>query len=357
MIKICDEPKARTRRKTFHYIREENILRHISKYAESQIKEGDEKAYTVTYNVQKEKLKGKQSYEFTFTNSGGFIVWKYPAELVEEKDKNLEDVSIEELHKLRFEVESDETSGCLLEEDRFYIPMVHEINEFKARMGMDYILASDRVSDYFKDVKRGEVSCLCNYPETSRQNSLEQTFKYLHQWWALKLVHEALGAVKVERGWSVTQGEPYPVSIFVDIQGNHYTCWFEPQLIGPAPPNYSGPLTSFFEERVVWKRPDLLISKGRYGNIKEPCEFDILIECKNLPFDKWWMKGTVIENQLSPYKQLFDPKTLIVVSLEPIPDWAKRELENQGFLIVDEVYPGGKGVHELANILRKYFGF
>ena len=84
-MKICDEPKARTRRKTFHYIREGNILRHISKCALSLKKEGDERAHTITYDVPEEKLKGKQIYEFTFTNSGSFIIWKYAAELVEER--------------------------------------------------------------------------------------------------------------------------------------------------------------------------------------------------------------------------------------------------------------------------------
>lgn len=352
MIKIRDEPKARTRRKTFHYIREGTILRHISKYAETRIREGDEKAFTITYDVPEGKLKGKQIHAFSFTNSGGFGVWKCPAELVEEEWKKSESVSEEELHMLRFEIESDDVRGLLLEEERFYAPMINEINEFKARIGMDYILASDRVSDYFKDVKHGEASCLCNYPERSRQKSLEQTFKFLHQWWALKLIHEALGAVKIERGWSVTQGEPYPVSIFVDKQGNSYTCWFEPQLIGRAPQNYMGPLTPAFEGRVVWKRPDLLISKGKYSSIAEPNKFDILIECKNLSFDKWWMNGAVIEEQLLPYKTLFNPKALVVASLKPIPGQMKRELGNQGFPSVDEVYPKGKGIHELTNILK-----
>ena len=43
IVKVTDEPKARTRRKTYHYIREGNILRHISKYALKETKSGDEK--------------------------------------------------------------------------------------------------------------------------------------------------------------------------------------------------------------------------------------------------------------------------------------------------------------------------
>ena len=346
-----DEVRAKTRSKTFHYIREGDVLRHISKYAKSWTKEGNGREHII-YDVPNGWM-GKEIYAFSFTTSGGFGVWKCPVELVEEEWKNNESVGIEELRLLQFEVESDETKGLLSEEDRFYIPMVHEINEFKARIGID-ILTSDRVSDYFRDVKCGEASCLCNYPEISRQKSLEQTFKYLHQWWVLKLIHEALGAAEIERGWSVIQGEPYPVSIFTDKQGNSYTCWFEPQRIEEAPPGYKGPLTPAFEGRVVWKRPDLLISRGKYGSITEPRGFDILIECKNLSFDKWWINGAVIEEQLLPYKTLFNPKTLIIASLKPIPNQAKRELENRSFLTVDEVYPGGKGLHELINIFRKY---
>lgn len=49
--------------------------------------------------------------------------------------------------------------------------------------------------------------------------------------------------------------------------------------------DYKGPLTTFFKGRVVWKRPDLIVSQGKYSSLEEVDKFDILIECKNLSFE------------------------------------------------------------------------
>ncbi|MCL0036274.1 hypothetical protein M1N47_02455 [Dehalococcoidia bacterium] len=350
MVKIEDEPKARTRRKTFNYIREGDTLWHISKYAISQRRKGDEKAWTITYDIPEEKIKGKQIYEFYFTNSGGFAILKYAAELVEERSKNLEHVSKDEWHKLQFHIESDETRALISEGRKVYCPMIDETKKFVEKMGK-HILLSERVNDWFEDATYGEAACLCNYPEESRQQSLEQVFKLIHQWWVLKLVHEALGATSLEKDWSATQGEPYPASIFINAKGNYYTCWFELSRIEEVPPNYKGPFKSFLG--MAWIRPDLLISKGKYNNAGEANKFDILIECKNLSFDKWWKDGKFLDEQLSLYFKLFNPETLIVASLKPLPGWAKKALESRGSLVIEEVYPGGKGVSELMKCGKK----
>ena len=357
MVQVVDEPKARTRRKTFHYILEASVLRHTSKYASSQIKRGDKRAWTIKYDVPKERIFGKQVYEFTFTNSGNFIIWKYSAvELLKELgDRKLEKVSVGELRGLRFELESEKTTVLLRDEETFYAAMVREINKFKTRIGMDYILASPRVSDFLTDLKYGEASCLCNYPESSRQRSLEGTFKFLHQWWVLKIVHEALKATKIERGWSAELGKKWPASIFIDEQEVHYTCWFEPQIIREALEDYTGPLTPFSEGEVIWKRPDLIISRGEYVRLREAKRFDVLIECKNLPFERWWLSGTVMNDQLLPYKELFKPQMFVVASLKPIPELAKRKMKDENLYVVDKVYPGGEGVSELTRFLCSIF--
>ncbi|GEM_PF-1828911 len=354
MTRIVDEPKARTRRKTFHYVLESDLLRHISKYSILQTRKGDKKAWIIEYEIPEEEILGKQIYEFTFTNSGGFIIRKYPAaELLKDfKDRKLYDVSLEELRRLQFEIEDEKTKTLLEEGEKFYYPMINEIKEFKEKMNIK-LITSERVSDFFKDWKYGEAACLCNYPEESRQMSLEQTYKLIHQWWTLKIVHEALKATKFERGWFAEQGKPWPASIFVDEKGVYYTCWFEPEIIREAPEGYRGPFTPLFERRVVWKRPDLVISKGRFNNLLEANKFDVLIECKNLSFRRWWKNGAVINEDLIPYNLLFKPKVLIVASLKPIPHWAKRRLENEGFYVVDEFYPGGVGLQEFSKIIIK----
>ena len=55
---------------------------------------------------------------------------------------------------------------------------------------------------------------------------------------------------------------------------------------------------------------------------------------------------------LKPYNLLFKPRNLILASLKSIPKWAKQLLEKQGFYVVDEFYPKGKGVKEFMKLLR-----
>ncbi|MDI6642313.1 MAG: hypothetical protein QME68_08410 [Elusimicrobiota bacterium] len=258
---------------------------------------------------------------------------------------------MDELQNLEFEIESNEVRGLVEEIMKFYAPMITEINEFKVKIDMDHLLTPERLSDYLKDLRYGLASNLCNWPEEARVKSLEQTSKLLHQLWALKISHEALGVIKVERNWFIEQGSEYPASIFVDNRGNNWTCWFEPQKIGKAPPNYKGPLTSFFEGPVVWIRPDMIISEGKYNSLVDAPKFNFLIECKNLSFRNWWNDGKIIEEQLSPYKNLFKPEIFIVASLKPIPDWAKSRLKKEEFLVVDELYPGGKGILEFKKLV------
>ena len=138
---------------------------------------------------------------------------------------------------MQFHIESDETRALISEGRKVYCPMIDETKKFVEKMGK-HILPSERVNDWFEDATYGEAACLCNYPEKSRQQSLEQVFKLIHQWWVLKLVHEALGATSLEKNWSATQGEPYPASIFINAKGNYYTCWFELSRIEEVPPNY-----------------------------------------------------------------------------------------------------------------------
>jgi len=352
IVKVTDEPKARTRRKTYHYIREGNILRHISEYALKETKSGDEKAWKITYDVPMGSIEGKEVYEFSFTNSGSFGVSKYPSsEICKEKDRRYESVSIAELQILEFEIENNEVSIFVEEIKEFYAPMITDVNNFKAKVGIDHILTSQRVMDYLKNIKYGLAACLCNWPEGARLKSLEQVSKLLHQLWTLKMLHEAVNVIKVERSWHTEQGSKFPASTFVDNKDRYWTCWFEPQKIQEAPPNYVGPLTPLFEDRIVWKRPDILISRGKYRTLVDAPKFDILIECKNLPFNYWWDDGKVVRNQLLPYKELFNPEIIIIASLKPIPDWAKDSLEKEGFIIVDKFYPGGKGTIEFKNII------
>jgi len=80
---------------------------------------------------------------------------------------------------------------------------------------------------------------------------------------------------------------------------------------------------------------------------------NILVECKNRPLDYWWNEGTVIEEQLIPYKAIFKPKSVVLASLHSLPNYARQRLDQHGFDVVDNLYPNSEGVKELAAILKR----
>jgi hypothetical protein len=45
----------------------------------------------------------------------------------------------------------------------------------------------------------------------------------------------------------------------------------------------------------VWKRPDLIVVKGRYESLSDVKNIDVLVERKNLEFGAWWKSGKVIK--------------------------------------------------------------
>lgn len=353
MIRIIDEPRARTRRRTFHYVLEEGFLRHVSKYAVSHMVIGDEKAQKVEYYIPESAVLGKYIYRFTFTNSGSFLT-PYKALVRGTLDEfNWIPISEEELRELCFEIESRDVKNLLIERDAYYVPMLREIEEFRDRFHLE-IVASQRVMDFMRDVKWGELSCLCHYPESQRKGCLEEVFKLIHQWWILKLIHEALGVREIENNvWFSEQGQRRPVSIFVNDKGAYYTCWFEPQYVGEAPEDYKGPYTPIFGEKTVWKRPDLIVVKGKYKSLDDVENIDVLVECKNLEFRAWWKSGKVMREEIRPYYKIFKPRILIIASMKPVPAFFKRVLENRGFCVIDGLYPRGYGVASFLEIIRR----
>ena len=350
IVRVADEPKTRTRRKVFHYVLEGNVLRHVSKYAVKEARIVGRKALKVVYDIPVERVRGKDVYEFRFSSSGGFTAVKFsPSELLEGGEGG--SVSMQEVQALEFEVERDEVRELVREILERYGPMVDEINSFRKGMNIS-VRTSERVGDYLKDLKYGLAGSLCNWPEETRVDSLEQTSRLLYQLWTLKTTHEALGAVRVERGWLAEQGSKYPASVFVDDRDDYWTCWFEPQRVKRAPRGYKGPLTPLFERKIAWRRPTIVIARGRHDSLTDVQKFDILIECRNLPFGRWWRDGKVVREHFLPCKALFQPGTFIIASMKPVPDWAKSEMHEEGLFVVDEFYPGGKGLSQFKKLIR-----
>ena len=359
IIELTDEPKARTRRRTFNYVREENFLRHISSYAAEEIRKGDEKAFRIIYRIPLERIEGKWIYELGFTNSGNFVAFKFKAndlllgrsiyELPSHKV-----VDEVELKGLEIEVRSENVERLMNDVLRTYDPMIKEVKNYIAGFEKS-IITSGRLSDWLHDIHVGLMTNLCLWPEQSRVSSIKSTSKLAYQLWIFKLTHEALRCKKLEKNWFLELGSSYPASIFIDGKNKFWTGWWEPQKVEEAPPDYKGPLCEFFEGRVAWKRPDMLFAYGRYGSLVDVKSFDVLIECKNFRFEEWWIDGVVLDNELRPYVQLFKPKLFVLASLHPVPGWARRLLENEGISVIDRLHPSSDTVKNFTNLLRDKF--
>jgi len=355
MVVIVDEPKARTRRRTFNYVREGCILRHISKYATKLIKEGDNRAWRIFYEVPYRKISSKWIYELGFTNNGGFTASKYRAEeLAGGKPKHII-VDREELRQLKIEVRDKTVQRLKREVQETYDPMIREVKEFAGQMGIE-VIASERLGDWLRDMNLGLKSNLCFWPEEARAESIKATSKLAYQMWVFMLTHKALGCRGVKKNWLLELGSKYPASVFLDEKNRYWTGWWEPQRISKAPPAYKGRLCNFFKGRVVWKRPDMIFSIGRYETLVDAPEFNILVECKNFEFIEWWENGRILEEELVPYMQLFRPQLFVLASLCEVPEWAKNELEEKGIVVVDKLHIDGERVREFFNLLVSEFG-
>jgi hypothetical protein len=93
-----------------------------------------------------------------------------------------------------------------------------------------------------------------------------------------------------------------------------------------------------FAGRRVPVRPDIVVARGSFERTEEFVEsenaIDLLVECKEDPFDSWKRE---IESQILPYRQIFKPNNLILVSLEHIPEDVRGKLEDQGIKAVDNL--------------------
>jgi hypothetical protein len=83
-------------------------------------------------------------------------------------------------------------------------------------------------------------------------------------------------------------------------------------------------------------------------------EIKLIIECKNFDY-KYWAKD--VRGQIKPYKEIFQPKHMIVASLKPVPQDVKNELKSRGIEVIDNVYPGGDGEEQLVKYVKQVLGF
>lgn len=98
-------------------------------------------------------------------------------------------------------------------------------------------------------------------------------------------------------------------------------------------------------------RPDIAVLTGA-EDCKELIQgFRVvaLIECKDRDFDAWRRE---VDAQIVPYREIFQPEALIVVTPGAVPQKFKLQWRSRGITIIDNVYPGGVGEAELAKLVR-----
>jgi len=103
--------------------------------------------------------------------------------------------------------------------------------------------------------------------------------------------------------------------------------------------------------RAVPLRPDIAVLSGAEDckELVQGFRVVAIIECKDQDFDAWRHE---IDAQIAPYREIFQPDVLIVVSPGAVPQSVKLQWRSRGIVIIDNVYPGGVGEAELAKLVK-----
>jgi len=98
-------------------------------------------------------------------------------------------------------------------------------------------------------------------------------------------------------------------------------------------------------------RPDIMVLSGAEGcgELIQGFRVVAIIECKDRDFDAWRHE---VDAQIAPYREIFQPEALIVVTPGAVPQNVKLQWRSRGIAIIDNVYPGGVGEAELVKLVR-----
>ncbi|MEM4912938.1 MAG: hypothetical protein QW579_01905 [Desulfurococcaceae archaeon] len=364
-IKVWEEWRG-TRGGQYYYVREGNLLRHISRYSIKRVKihEGG-RGSIIEYEVPLNRIKDKLIYSLGFSNSGyfyarkckvdAFLYPKYPEAPGFPDFKRMKDAE-EDLQLLEIETRDPLLKQTISELLTDYAIMIDEIKIYARRLNFEILFAghASRTADMFNDLRRGLVACLSLPSDKARLKCLEVPMKWIHQLWIMKLACESLYIVEIlkeewqERPvWRIMQGSPYPAFV-ARSRGWLYSFWFEFQ-----PSRIAHWVGGFIGERAP-VRPDILVCKGWFKNARELKKVDLIIECKNKEFQYW---QSDVETQLIPYFKKYRPANMILASMKPIPSGAKRGLQELGIDVVDGLAPGNEpAIREFRRLVIKYLG-
>jgi hypothetical protein len=360
---VKEEIGRGTRGGPYIYVVEGKNLIHISNYAIKRL--SGEYEDEVIYEVPTNKIAGKVLYCFDFSRSGGAFLGKCKIEDFEDgRPKKYEyyellEKSISEIRNLRFYVENPILLSLLAQFEQLFIPMIQEIKEYERLQNfkISFMGHEERLENAFENPEVYYFAFMSLPNDRSRINSLKVTRKWIYQLWILKLLCNALQVFKFKGHeyegkpyWWIEQGSDFSTCIGETPIGN-ITFWIEFQ------PDREAHMRGMFVGRHFPIRPDIIAVRGCFERTKDFIEskksVDLIIECKEDPFDKW---KNEIESQILPYQQIFKPSNFIVVSLEHIPDVIKRDLGYRKIRVVDDLRPNGESIRTFYDLARKGFG-
>ncbi len=346
-----------TRGGSYIYVVEGRELVHIGDYAVRELP-GEYKD-EVVYEIPVDKVAGKVLHCFDFSGSGVGFLCKCRIEDFErgvpKKWEYYEPIRkrIHEIRGLRFRVKDPTLLSLLTQFERVFVPMIREVKEYGRARDVEIRLGGARLWDAFEDPEVYYFTFMSLPDDRRRITGLKNTRKRIYQLWVLKLLCDAFKVSKFKEHlfegrayWWIEQGSGFSTCIAETPFGD-LTFWLEFQ------PSRTAHVMSMFSGKRVPIRPDIVVVKGHFEGtsnfIRSGKPIDLIVECKEDPFDKWEKE---IRSQILPYLEKFKPNNFIIASLERVPDIVKRDLERRGIKVIDDLKPGSKSIGALFSTIE-----
>ncbi|MEM2472738.1 MAG: hypothetical protein QXI64_09620 [Sulfolobales archaeon] len=345
----------------YYYVREGVILKRIDKYAISKNEVyKSRRGPTYEYLVPVQSIRGKEIYEFRFTNNGYLLFHKCSVEaFLRSKYPGIPDhtllqtVRSEELMNLEFEIEDPKLLKFVRNIKEFYTSIVNEIKSYSSVMDFKIFFPghAETTSTFLGSVDEGIIRCMVLQSDQARMRCLGKLVSWIYQLWVIVLISKALmveGFLKHEHRtkptWWIEQGKPSPAFVARSRNNNYYTFFFEPQI------HEMVHLAGAFTKTRIHVRPDIIVARGNYSSLNDIAEADLLVECKVAPQE---MREKKILQQMKDYVENYKPKTNVLVSPYNIDPLLKRDLEHIGVIVVEGVRPGSPGLEEFKRIVQR----
>jgi len=373
-ITIRESHRGLSRSSEYHFVIEGNRLIHISRFSISQKRDYD----MVKYVVDLSRLSGKRVVEISSSNSGIFCwAYVYPAKdlALEYSQRRKEKVPLSFLNSFELtHLTYREKRFLQTDWKQYYVPMIEELRRLFATLKnlnreSPYVFLTRLIKCQIESQANYPLSFLIPYSGNARRKSLEGLTKGIHQLWITAHILAELGKAGKLRNINLDfeQSSYYAIASF-NCRDGLCSLWYEfdmnPFTMCEGMLWYRGASATlrYFYQRVesvlhgkrlrrTPLRPDIAILQGgaSCNDLVEGFKVRMIIECKNWDYG-YWAKD--IDIQVVPYKEIFQPDIMVLASLKKVSKYVKEYLGRYGIVVVDEVYPGGRGIDELLSLVR-----